>query len=84
MSYFRPDVLFWKPFGETGHAHGPGDQKAKPEPRLPPELFLQDQDGEKNGQKDASTNDIVAEIEDHVDYYNNWRPQAGLGRRTRV
>ena len=34
--------------------------------------------------KDASTNDIVAEIEDHVDYYNNWRPQAGLGKMTPV
>ena len=53
MSYFRPDVLFWKPLGENGHAHGPGDQKAKPEPRLPLEFFLQDQDGEKNGQKNA-------------------------------
>lgn len=31
----------------------PATKKAKPEPRLPPELFLQDQDGEKNGQKDA-------------------------------
>ena len=26
--------------------------------------------------------DVVAEIADYVDYYNNWRPQAGLGKMT--
>ena len=26
--------------------------------------------------------DVVAEIEDYIDYYNNWRPQAGLGKMT--
>lgn len=26
--------------------------------------------------------DVVSEIEDYIDYYNNWRPQAGLGRMT--
>ena len=25
---------------------------------------------------------VVAEIEDYIDYYNNWRPQAGLGKMT--
>ena len=27
-------------------------------------------------------NDVVTEIGDYVDYYNNWRPQAGLGKMT--
>lgn len=26
--------------------------------------------------------DVVSEIEDYIDYYNNWRPQAGLGKMT--
>ena len=26
--------------------------------------------------------DVAAEIEDYIDYYNNWRPQAGLGKMT--
>ena len=28
--------------------------------------------------------EVVAEIADYIDYYNNWRPQAGLGRMTPV
>ena len=27
-------------------------------------------------------NDVVSEIGDYIDYYNNWRPQAGLGKMT--
>ena len=27
-------------------------------------------------------NDVVSEISDYIDYYNNWRPQAGLGKMT--
>ena len=26
--------------------------------------------------------DVVSEIADYIDYYNNWRPQAGLGKMT--
>ena len=26
--------------------------------------------------------EIVTEIADYIDYYNNWRPQAGLGKMT--
>ena len=26
--------------------------------------------------------DVAAEISDYIDYYNNWRPQAGLGKMT--
>ena len=28
--------------------------------------------------------DVTGEIADYIDYYNNWRPQAGLGRMTPV
>ena len=46
--------------------------------------FLRHAKDELHLRRCAAFEDVVAEIGDYVDYYNNWRPQAGLGKMTPV
>ena len=50
----------------------------------PMESFFGHAKDELHLRRCAAFEDVVAEIGDYVDYYNNWRPQAGLGKMTPV
>ena len=48
----------------------------------PMESFFGHAKDELHLRRCASFEDVKAELESYIDYYNNWRPQAGLGKMT--
>ncbi len=50
----------------------------------PMESFFGHAKDELHLRRCSTFGEVAAEIEDYVDYYNNWRPQAGLGKMTPV
>lgn len=48
----------------------------------PMESFFGHAKDELNLRRCATFDDVKAEIADYIDYYNNWRPQIGLGKMT--